>query len=105
MINACEDYKSLKLQILQKQNQTCYGEPQAYIALPNERSLEITHESYGLPEDEQFYSWRVHCSDQEFDNDNYKETLGVVKQTTSTSLAENECLILLRWAYIVAEQY
>ena len=59
-------------------SETEYGEPQLWIYLDNGRSVEITHEEYNLPEDKQFYSVRLHCSEKEFDDDIFYATCGVI---------------------------
>lgn len=61
-------------------SETCYGEPQAWIDLDNGRCIEATHEEYGLDEDEQYYSVRVHCSDDEYYNGLYHSTVGIISQ-------------------------
>ena len=104
MPNIVADYESLTMQLAQKQNVTSYGEPQAFIGLPRGRSLEVVHEQYGLPENEQYYSFRVHCSDEEFDLNAYHGTMGTVEQTTSTDMSKDVCMKFLRWAYAVAEK-
>ena len=105
MPNIVADYESLTTQLAQKQNVTGFGEPQAFIELPKGRSLEVVHEQYGIPEAEQYYSFRVHCSDEEFNRNAYHGTNGIVDQTTSEDMSKDVCMIFLRWAYAVAEKY
>ena len=83
------------------ENETDYGEPQAYIALPGGRSLEITHEEYGLQADEQYYSWCVNCSNEEFDDDRFHGTCGVIDKSNSDDITEETCREMLEWAYRV----
>lgn len=79
-----------------------YGEPQAYLDLPNSRTLEVTHEEYGLPKEQQFYSWRVNCSDKEYEHDAYHCTCGVIDQSYSDDIDLDTCSLMLQWAYRVA---
>lgn len=66
-------------------DETPLGEPQHWIYLKSGRSLEVTHEEDGLPENEQFFSIRLHCSDEEFDNGDYYKTCGVITILTATT--------------------
>lgn len=67
-------------------SETSYGEPQAWIYLEySDRSIEITHEEYGLDESEYYYSLRLHCSDDDFDNDKYHSTMGIIYEYSSCS--------------------
>ena len=59
-------------------DETDFGEPQHWIYLKSGRSLEITHEEYGLSEDKQFFSIRLHSTDEEFYNGEYSNTVGVI---------------------------
>lgn len=59
---------------------TAFGEPQAWVYLKDGTSLEITHEEEGLSDDKQYYSLRLHCSDEDFDNDVYRGTMGIIDQ-------------------------
>ena len=59
-------------------DETDFGEPQHWIYLKSGRSLEVTHEEDGLSENEQYFSIRLHCSDEEFDNGEYSNTVGVI---------------------------
>ena len=59
---------------------TEYGEPQLWLYLRNGRSVEITHEEEGLMLDRQFYSVRLHCTDDEFASDDFHSTVGVIDQ-------------------------
>ena len=48
-------------------DETPLGEPQHWIYLKSGRNLEITHEEDGLPENEQYFSIRLHCSEEEWE--------------------------------------
>lgn len=58
--------------------ETEYGEPQVWIYLKDNRMIEITHEENGLAIDDQYYSARLHCSDEEFETDMYHSTMGIL---------------------------
>ena len=66
-------------------DETDFGEPQHWIYLKSGRSLEITHEEYGLSENEQYFSIRLHCSEEEFDNMDYYKTCGVITTLIATT--------------------
>ena len=66
-------------------DETDFGEPQHWIQLKSGRSLEITHEEYGLSENEQYFSIRLHCSEEEFDNGEYSSTVGVITTLIATT--------------------
>lgn len=68
-------------------SETEYGEPQGWIYLNDDTSLEITHEEYGLDLKDQYFSLRLHCSESDFENDVYHKTMGVIEQC-SGGLAE-----------------
>ena len=97
-MNKHEIALSIIEQIRNHDNETEYEEPQAYIYFDNGRTLEVTHEKNGLAPDKQFYSWRVHCSDEEFDNDLFYRTCGVVRQSISDDLSLATCLEMTEWA-------
>ena len=82
-------------------SETGYGEPQHWIELLNGRSLEITYEETG--DDNRYYTWRVHCSEEEFDNDDFHSTMGVVDQLTSNDLSLETRLKRLKWAIEVSK--
>ena len=84
-------------------DETEHGEPSLWLELPNDRHLEITHEENGIPEDKQYYSWRVHCSDDEFANDDFHSTMGVVDTQTMNKLDDNRKVRdMFVWALTVA---
>ena len=66
-------------------DETPLGEPQHWIYLKSGRSLEITHEEDGLLENEQYFSIRLHCSEEEFDNGEYSSTIGVITTLIATT--------------------
>ena len=66
-------------------DETPLGEPQHWVYLKSGRSLEVTHEEDGLPENEQYFSIRLHCSEEEFDNGEYSNTIGVITTLIATT--------------------
>lgn len=65
--------------------------------------MEVTHEEHGIPINEQYYSWRVNCNDEEFENDLFHSTCGVVDQKISDDLSLDTCLKMAEWAMKVAQ--
>ena len=88
-------YKQI-LDLFKEGNATDYGEPQVFIELKNGRSIEITLEQYELPEDEYYYSVRLHCSRREYENNQYQSTCGVIVQyaTTNNSIEKIKSLLI-----------
>ena len=77
-------------------DETDFGEPQHWIYLKSGRSLEITHEEDGLPENEQYFSIRLHCSEEEFDNGEYSSTIGVITTLTATTAQDTlNCIVAI----------
>lgn len=99
--NLAELFSEIKHQLDIPENVTQSGEPQGFLSLPNGRSLEVTLESSGLPEEECFYSGRLHCSEEEFDNGIYAETMGVITLacTKTPNFDEVKGLLLLLLDY------
>jgi hypothetical protein len=61
---------------------TEFREPQVWICLNDGTSLEITHEEYGIDNiADQYYTARLHCSEEDFENDIYHDTMGIIAQT------------------------
>ena len=61
-----------------KNSETEYGEPQIWISFSDGTSLEITHETNGLRERDQFISMRHNCNEDDFENEVYKDTNGII---------------------------
>ena len=77
-------------------DETSLGEPQHWIYLKSGRSLEVTHEEYGLSEDKQFFSIRLHSTDEEFDNGEYSSTIGVITTLTATTAQDTlNCIVAI----------
>lgn len=88
-----EIFEDIKSQITGHINETAYGEPQAYIYLDNERSIEITLEQDGLEESEYFYSIRLHCN--ELEEDIYHSSVGIIDQHCTGTSDINEIKAIL----------
>ena len=61
-------------------DETALGEPCAWVYLADETSIEVVHEESDLGLKEQYYSARLHCSQEDFDNDVYHKTMGIIDQ-------------------------
>lgn len=83
------------------ENDNGFGEPQAWIELSDGRSVEITEERDMLPKDAYYYSIRLHCSNDEFDNDDFHGTCGVVESLNSSDKNIEELQRLLNNLLIV----
>lgn len=81
-------------------SETGLGEPQHWMAMPYDRSLEIVYEE--AENDNRFYSWRIHCNEEEFDNDLFHGTLGVIDQRISDDLSFDTVVTNIEWAVKVA---
>lgn len=72
---------------LEFNTETALGEPQGWLYLSNGRSLEVTYESAGIPNEKDcFFSVRLHCSDKEYDNYYFHATCGVVEEAIASNL-------------------
>lgn len=83
-------------------SETGFGEPQHWMTLPYDRSLEIVYEETG--DDKRYYSWRVHCNETEFDNDDFHGTMGVMDMNFSDDLEFDTIMNKLSWAIKVASE-
>lgn len=98
-------FESVKRQLESEENCTGYGEPQAFVTLENGRSIEVTLEKEMLPETDYFYSARLHCTEEEFDNKDYNSTVGIINCVTSASANVDEIMDLLIATLKCNEQY
>ena len=77
-------------------DETPLGEPQYWIYLKSGRSIEVTHEEDGLSENEQYFSIRLHCSDEEFDNGEYSNTVGVITTLVASTAQDTlNCIVAI----------
>lgn len=77
-------------------DETPLGEPQHWIYLKSGRSIEVTHEEDGLSENEQYFSIRLHCSEEEFDNGEYSNTVGVITTLVASTAQDTlNCIIAI----------
>jgi len=82
-----KDYTEFVKDKFNKQLQhTPLGEPQIWLELKLGRSVEITLESAGLSEEDYYCSIRLHCSEVEFEEDKYANTMGIMKTVTAENL-------------------
>ena len=80
--------KIRKFMALEDSEYTSLSEPQWCFYLKSGRSLEITLESDGLADKERYCSIRLHCTDDEFNEQAYRSTLGVVEQGNTHDIGE-----------------
>ena len=74
-----------------EQNDNGFGEPQAWVYLEDkDRSIEIVHEKDGLPQDEEFYSLRLHCSEEEFQDDDFHSTIGIIETYCTGTISDEQ---------------
>ena len=59
--------------------QTEFGEAQAWYLLKDGTTIEVCHETEGLKPNEYYYSLRRHCTNEDFDNDTFHDTMGVME--------------------------
>ena len=75
-----EDSRTDEIRIFKTSTHTGLGEEQILIELKSDNTLlEITRESAGLKSEDVFFSFRHHCCDEDFENDVYYETMGVME--------------------------
>lgn len=83
-------------------SETAFGEPQWWLyGLDRDRSLEVTHEEYGLSESEQFYSCIVHCSDVEYENGDYDGTNGIIDRICIDNFDYEK---IIKWANMISTE-
>ncbi len=82
-------------------SETGYNEPQHWLDMPNGRSLEIVFEDTG--DDNRYYSWRLHCNEDEFDNDTFRGTNGIIWESTSEDYNYDTKVSMLIMAIKVAK--
>ena len=73
----------IRNQFESEDNCTACGEPEAWLCIENGRNVQIVHEEEGLSPDYQFFSVRLHCSDDEYDNGYYHEFCGMITYSLS----------------------
>lgn len=71
-------------------NNNGFGEPQAWVDIEGDRSIEITHEKDLLPKDEEFYSLRLHCSEEEFQDDDFHSTIGIIETYCTGTISDEQ---------------
>lgn len=72
---------------------TALGEKQWWFYVENDRSIEVTHESHGLPEEDWYYSVRLHCNEEEYDSGSFDACEGVIEQINVGHIGEvNEAI-------------
>ena len=75
-----EDSRTDEIRVFETNSHTGLGEEQILIELKSDDTLlEITRESFGLRSEDVFFSFRHHCCDEDFANDVYYETMGIIE--------------------------
>lgn len=74
-------------------------EHQAIIDLPNGRFLQVRHVKDDLPKDRWFFSWIIHCSEQEFKEGKYDSTCGIVDAKTTHEFNKAICEEMAEWCF------
>ena len=97
-------FENVKKQFEAMENTNVHGEPQAFISLENGRSIEITLEKEGLSEEDFFYSGRLHCTEEEFDNNAFPSTMGILNQECTENADINSVKDLIK-ALLLTDEY
>ena len=79
--------------------ETALGEPQLFLYCENNRYLEITKEQDGLTTENEFYSIRYNCNDEEFEDNKFGNN-GIIdswntQDIPTTTFKEPELIELL----------
>lgn len=82
-----------------KKRQDDNDEHQAIIDLPNGRFLQVRHVKDALPKDRWFFSWMIHCSEQEFKKGKYDSTCGIVDAKTTHDFNKAICEEMAEWCF------
>lgn len=95
--------EDVKKQFAEETDYTEWGEPRAWLYLPNGRTIEVTHEEEGLDTKDQYFSVRLHCTDKEFDNMSFDTYMGIIESccTTNTPNAMNVEYIISALGHIL----
>lgn len=88
-------FEDVKRQLESEEVTTEYGEPQAWVYLENGRSIEVTLEKEMLAPEDYYYSSRLHCTEEENDNNDYVSTVGIINSLASASANVDEIKDLL----------
>jgi hypothetical protein len=88
-------FEDVKRQLEGEKSCTAFGEPRAWVALDNGRSIEVTLEKEMLSEEDYFYSARLHCTEEECENKDYHSTVGIINSIASASANVDEIKTLL----------
>ena len=77
------------LELIEKElpnlTETALGEPQLFLDCENKRYLEITKEQDGLLPEEEFYSIRYNCNDEEYANNEFGNN-GIIDSWNTTDI-------------------
>ena len=81
--------QNVKEQMLSNQNS--FGEPEAWVYLEDKgRSVEIVHEKACLLQNEEYYSLRLHCGEEEYENDKFHSTMGAIDTYCTATISDEQ---------------
>lgn len=82
------------------------GDPEAWVYLENkDRSIEITLVKVGVPEDKRYYCLRLHCSEEEYDNDVFHSTMGVIDSYCTDTVSDDQLIKGIKYMLKVNRRY
>lgn len=79
--------------VFNSNDETALGEPTLWLYMDDDSCIEVTHEEYGLKNEEMFYSIRHHISDYDFDNGVCASTCGILTQMIASSIPDIESML------------
>lgn len=98
-------FKTIKNQLENRENETSFGEPQAWASLNNGRSIEVVLEQEGLEEKDYYFSVRLHCNEEEYNNHDYHRTDGIIDKYNSKGQNLEELKDILSAALVCNKRY
>ena len=81
-----------------KENEGAKGDDIVHVSLPYGRILEIGHEKNMVPRDKWFFSWQIHCNEEEFDSGLFSETIGIIDVACTNTFSEEIYRNMILWA-------
>ena len=71
-----------------KESEGAKGDDVVHVSLPYGRILEICHEKNMVPRDRWFFSWLIHCNEEEFVSGLFSETNGIIDVACTNTFSE-----------------
>lgn len=100
--NRMNTREKFRAAMAENETETALGEPQWWVYLKSGRSIEVTLESAGLPDKRRYCSVRLHCSEDEFDRDQYHGAVGVIDSQCTADIEDRTVNELLDEAANIA---